>query len=481
MTQTAPAVAPGRADLLPPLERRGVERIPAAEQVSTPWQFSVIFASTGYNLPTIVFGWLPLAFGLGFWPAITSMAAGVGVSLIPMAALIVLGTRTATNNATSSGADFGVRGRLIGSGLALALMLFGAAIAIWSGGGILVTASARLWGTPTGDGALAVAYIVLAALTVLIAFWGFWLLLRAARAVAVFGVVATALMLVAFAGHLHPAYRGGAYVLGTFWATWLLSAGSVGLGGVMTMATVPGDWTRYINGRAWSPGRVLAYALPAVVITYIPLGVGALAATALPNPAAAFPQALTAAAPGWYAVILVPFALIGGLTWSGASAYSASLDLGSIFARLHRPAAAVVMSAAITGLVLAGSLVWDASDSISALSLILLAVSGPWAAVIGVGWLRRRGAYDQDALQAFNRRARLGEATRVVAGPYWYRAGWNPAAVIAWAAGSTWGLLTVQTTLYTGPGAAIAGGVDLSFAGSFIIAAALYAALAGRR
>jgi purine-cytosine permease-like protein len=209
----------------------------------------------------------------------------------------------------------------------------------------------------------------------------------------------------------------------------------------------------------------------------IPMGIGALVATSFAHPAAIFPQALTAAAPGWYAVILVPFALFGGLTWSGASVYSAGLDLGSVFGRLHRPAATVIMSAVITGLVLAGSLVWNASDSISALSLILLAASAPWAAVIGVGYLRRRGRYDQAALQAFNQRAHLGTATRSAAGPYWYRGGWNPAAVLAWAAGCAWGLLTVQTTLYTGPLAMIAGGVDLSFAGSFVIAAVLYATL----
>jgi purine-cytosine permease-like protein len=37
--------------------------------------------------------------------------AGTLIGLIPIAPLIVIGSKTATNNSTSSGAHFGVRGR----------------------------------------------------------------------------------------------------------------------------------------------------------------------------------------------------------------------------------------------------------------------------------------------------------------------------------------------------------------------------------
>ncbi|MFG1954588.1 hypothetical protein [Micromonospora sp. NPDC048830] len=69
--------------------------------------------------------------------------------------LIVIGSHTATNNSTSSGAHFGVRGRLIGSIIGLGMMLLGTAIAIWSSGGVLVAGAARLLHTPTGNGSLA--------------------------------------------------------------------------------------------------------------------------------------------------------------------------------------------------------------------------------------------------------------------------------------------------------------------------------------
>ena len=60
-------------------------------------------------------------------------------------------------------------------------------------------------------------------------------------------------------------------------------------------------------------------------------------------------------------------------------------------------------------------------------------------------------------------------------GRYWFTRGWNLRATAAWAAGAAFGLLTVNTTLYAGPLAHLAGGVDLSLAGSSLIAAAGYA------
>ena len=48
--------------------------------------------------------------------------------------------------------------------------------------------------------------------------------------------------------------------------------------------------------------------------------------------------------------------------------------------------------------------------------------------------------------------------------------------MLAWAAGSLFGVLAVNTTLYVGPLADVAGGVDLSTVGSAVIAAVVYVA-----
>jgi purine-cytosine permease-like protein len=450
-------------------EQLGIGTIPEDERRSTPWTFFLTFCGTGFTLGSVIFGWLPITFGLSFWAAITSMTVGTLVALVPMAPLLVIGTQTATNNSTSSGAHFGVRGRLIGSGLGLALVLLGMVIAIWSGGQILVAGAGRLLHSPTGNGALALAYVVLTVLSAVIAIYGYHLVVRTNAVITILGAVAVLLMPIAFAGHLHTGYPGGHYALGGFTATWLLSALAVGVGGVMTMGMVVGDWSRYVSARRYPPSRFLPIALLAVVLSYvIPMGIGALVTTAFASPSAPFPQSLVTASPAWYAIVLIPMALLGNLGWSGSNIYSTGLDLEVIVPWVTRAKLTAVMSLLGIGVVLVGSLVWNASGTLSALSLILLAASAPWAAIIGVGYLRCRGQFSKADLQVFNRRE--------TGGAYWYTGGWNLPAVVAWAVGCTFGILTVQTTswIYTGPLGGIAGGVDVSFVGSFVIAGALY-------
>ena len=57
---------------------------------------------------------------------------------------------------------------------------------------------------------------------------------------------------------------------------------------------------------------------------------------------------------------------------------------------------------------------------------------------------------------------------------YWFTGGWNVRAVVAWALGSTIGCACSATTIFTGPLANIAGGVDLSFVAGMVSAAVAY-------
>ena len=50
----------------------------------------------------------------------------------------------------------------------------------------------------------------------------------------------------------------------------------------------------------------------------------------------------------------------------------------------------------------------------------------------------------------------------------------NIGAVAAWAVGAAFGVLAVNTALYVGPLAEVAGGIDLSTVGSAVIAGLIY-------
>ena len=176
---------------------------------------------------------------------------------------------------------------------------------------------------------------------------------------------------------------------------------------------------------------------------------------------------LVAAAPGWYVLPILVIGLAGGVGQGVLNMYASGLDLAAIVPNARRVHATLITSLAAIALVFLGTFALNAVDSITAMTLVLNGVAAPWVVVNLLGFLvARRRIYDPHDLQAFNEGRRGGR--------YWFTRGWNLRAVGAWAAGSAFGLLAVTTDLYTGPLANLAGGVDLSLAGSALVAAAVY-------
>jgi purine-cytosine permease-like protein len=455
-------------------ERNGVDRIPDDERTSTPWTFFVIFIGGSVGLGAVAFGWVGLTFGLGLWATISAIAVGTAVGVALLVPLVLIGSRTATNNATSSGATFGVRGRLIGSGIGLLTCLVSVALTVWTSGSAGVAVAGRLLGLPDSLGAQAVTYALVAAVSAAVAIWGYRWLVRCTAIIFALGGALMVLMPFAFAGRIQWNYAGGEYLLGTFWATWLLVAVTVGVAGALVVCTIVGDWTRYIRSDRY-PARSLApvAALALFLGFVVPAAIGAIVSTAFTDPFAPFPVSLAGESPLWYAVPLLPFAVLGGVGLVAQSLYSAGLDLETLVVRLTRAQATVIIGLVGVVLVYLGLLAPNVQGAIAAALLVLAELSAPWAVIVGIGYLQARGRYDPDDLQVFNRRE--------TGGRYWYTAGWNWPAALAWVAGSIIGLLTIQTPLFSGPLAGIASGVDVSLLAGSVVAALVYLPFAARR
>jgi purine-cytosine permease-like protein len=147
--------------------------------------------------------------------------------------------------------------------------------------------------------------------------------------------------------------------------------------------------------------------------------------------------------------------------------YSSGLDLTAFIPRLRRVHTTLITSVAALALVYLGAVATAAVDSITAMTVVLNAFTGPWVVIVLIGFLRtRRHGYDPADLQVFNERRRGGR--------YWFTGGWNLRAIIPFFLGSGFGLLAVDSTLYRGPLAGLAGGIDLSVSGSLVIAAVGY-------
>ena len=234
LRNSSPKRSPQRMDRVGRIEARGVDYIPEVERNSRPSNLAAVFFGGNLAFSVIVFGWLPIVFGLGWWSAVTSSVVGLAIGTLVTAPLALLGPRTGTNNPVSSGAHFGVNGRLIGSALTLLFALGFVAIAVWTGGDALVASATRLVGTPGGNGMLAVGYALIAAGIVTVALYGHATVVVLQKAVAPLMGVLLALGIVAFASHFNGGYTGGNYVLGGFWQTWMLSVVIAAAGPVRT-------------------------------------------------------------------------------------------------------------------------------------------------------------------------------------------------------------------------------------------------------
>ncbi|GAU69139.1 putative NCS1 family transporter [Streptomyces sp. NBRC 110611] len=453
-----------------PIEQRGVDTIPDGERTSGPRDLVSILLGSNLALGVVIFGWLPVSFGLGFWGSASSLAAGTLVGAVLTAPLALVSLRSATNLSTSSGAHFGVRGRLLGSVIGLLLSLGYTALTLWVGGDVVVGTLHRLIGLPTGGVSYAVVYAVLAGGTAVGAVYGYRVLLRLSKVLAIGLTVLLAVGVIAYAPTFGAApVPGTAYALGGFWQTWLLSTVVAGLSGPIAFITLLGDYSRYVSPRRHTSQKVFAATyLGLVVGLLVPQLFGTFSALAV-GAGEDYASPLVAGAPFWYLGLLLLNASSGSVGNAGLMLYSMGLDLDAIVPRATRTQATYVVAAISTALVYGGHFLWEAQDAMTSFVLLMTALCTPWAVIVVMGFIRCRGDYDADALQVYNRGTRGGR--------YWYRAGWNVRATIAWVLGSAVGLMDVDTPLYQGPLLPYTGGIDVSFLLAAAVGGSVYALL----
>ncbi|GHA93041.1 cytosine permease [Streptomyces chryseus] len=456
-----------------PIEQRGVDTIPDEERTSGPRDLVSLLLGSNLCLGVVVFGWLPPSFGLGLWPSVTSILVGTLAGIAVTAPLALISLRTATNLSTSSGAQFGVRGRLVGSVVGLLLSLGYTALTLWIGGDVMVGALSRLTGLPDGGASRAVMYTVLAGATVVAAVYGYRLLLRLSKVLSVGMVLLLLAGVYAYAGDFTTAAPPDTpYLLGSFWPTWLLAAVAAGLSGPVAFITLLGDYTRYISPRRHTSRKVLwATCLGLLLGLLVPQLFGTYTALAA-RAGLDYAGPLVEAAPFWYLAPLLLAASAGSVGNAGLMLYSMGLDLDAILPRATRTRATVIAAAVATAFVFVGSFAWSVQSAMTSFVLLLTAIGTPWAVISLIGYARCGGQYDADALQVFNRRAK--------GGIYWYRSGWNIQATVSWALGAAVGLAAVSTTVYEGPLLALTGGVDCSFILSGLAGGVAYAALTAK-
>lgn len=199
------------------VEQHGVAPIPPAERSSRPLDLFRLNFGGANTFATIILGSLPIAYGLSFRAAVAATVTGVILGAVVLSPMALFGPRNHTNNAVSSGAHFGVVGRIVGSFLSLLTAVTFFSISVWVSGDAVVGATKRLFGIDAGTTLRAVAYGLISVAVFVVCIYGYRFMLLVNKVAVVGGTVIMLAGFVAYAGQFDLSFSGtGTYALGSF-------------------------------------------------------------------------------------------------------------------------------------------------------------------------------------------------------------------------------------------------------------------------
>lgn len=468
MTTPPQPLTPAERDPFFKIEEHGIDYIPVEERRSRPSNLFVLLFGGSMTFGLFILGWFPIAFGLGWWSAASSIMVGSAAGAVFLAASGLLGPHSGTNNPVTSGAYFGVAGRLIGSFLEGTASLAFAALSIWTGGDALASALFRFFGMEDNEAVRLLAYGVLSAIVTLISVYGHHSMMKALRFILPTAGLCMLVSLFVYSKDFSASYAGtGEFAFGSEVATWLVSA-LLCAATVSSYAAYSGDWTRHISPKHYSDRRIVATLFFGGAIG---MGVcflwGAFTTAAAFNAGAAdadvpFVTGIVAIVPLWFIPAMLYLGLASGTTQAVINTYGTGLDTSAIIPRFNRVQATLLACGLATALVYLGHF-FDAIEAGMAVYLqLLVCFSIPWVVIATYGHIRRRGYYNVEDLQVFNRGLR--------GGVYWFSHGWNAPKVGLWVVSAIVSMLFSVNDAYTGPLSALAGGIDSAFIVAAVVA-----------
>jgi len=453
------------------IESIGVDTVPENQRVGKPRNIISVFVGSNLSLSVMVFGWLGILYGLSWWQSVSAILVGTLIASAFVSASSLLGWRAATNNSVSSGAFFGVKGRLIASFVGLLLCIQYVALTVWTGGEIISAGWARITDTQVSDSLIAIGYAVIAIAVVIFAVLGYSWIIKLNKYVTYLMVALVVLSIIGLWSAFDPSYPGDpeVYALGSLWPTWFLTALTCGAAGPISYVTQTGDWSRYISENAHTAREIVKNTFVAMVVGLsIPTLFGAFVAVAAFDEES-FAGGFVAGSPSWLLVPLLLVGFIGSLGQGSINLYSMGLDMDAIVPKLSRLQSTVLVAGISTGLVFIGKFIYDAEAAVTNSVLFLTSLASSWIVISLYGYYRSKGVFDKAALQVFNKRESGGK--------YWFTGGWNLKATFSWIIGSVIGILGISTVDYVGPIASALGDVDVSVPGAVISALVVYALL----
>ncbi|MGY0489404.1 purine-cytosine permease family protein [Streptomyces sp. WG-D5] len=444
-------------------ETRGIDLVSDEERIGRPRQLFAVWAAPNVSYLSFAVGASLILMGLSLPQAIGVILAG-NLLWICTGVVAASGPAAGTSGSVISRAFYGVVGNkavLIVTGWLIA----SAYLALnWSAASVAGIGLAQQWGLPGSTAVDAAVICLIAAVTLLVAIYGYATIVRLYSALSVLLTVVFVVVTGYVLGSVDWSYTPATPLHGAALAA-ALGAGFTIIGSTALSYSNSPDLARYLprssSVKAIAGWTAFGAFLPSVVFTTV----GALAATTLDmaDPQAALERVL----PGWFVPVFVIAVVLNTVANNGMTAYSASLAIQSVGVRLARIPAVLVIGALGTAMTLYAILVFDFLTSVNMMLQLVVVITGPAMAVAVTDLVLRRNRYHGEELLRQER-----------GGPFWYRGGVHWPGIAAILGGGLAGLLFVGTTFWTGPAATAIGGIDLSIPAGMIVAALVYGGLA---
>ncbi|UQA58394.1 purine-cytosine permease family protein [Polyangium aurulentum] len=455
--------APGESRPGIGVELHGLEPIPEGERYGRPRDLFWTWVGGSYSYVSLTAGALPVLFGLPLSLALVTALLGNVLGAVLFGLCAMPGPRTATATIVNTRAAFGIRG----NALPAAVGFFSAFGWVAVNSVLAVMAAAQLLamaGVAPGKAERLVLFALVLAGQILVAVVGHATVMAMER---VYAIVTSLLLSGLFVFALPRALDAGAPATPPEFpaqsGTFLLGLGAI-VAGPLSWTNYAADYARYLP-RDTPPGRVALWSgLGMGVGNGLGGLLGALLAAAVDmrDPLSNVPSIL----PSWYVAPFLGVLFCGAIANNVLNLYTAGLGLLALGVRARRWPTVLALGLLAAAPAYVALFVHDFMELFAQFLNLTICFLGPWAAILVVDWMLRRGEYDADALHL-----RSG-------GPYWYRDGVNARALGIYVFGVVLALALARGPLWASPlSMELLGGADLSLLAGVPLTGALYYAL----
>ena len=442
------------------VEQHALDPIPLADRHGSPGGLFLLWGASQGNFSSIFTGSLLLAGGLGIVDGVLAIVIGAVLAGTVLGLLSVIGPRTGATQVVASRSVFGMRGAGLGALLTLFLAVGWFAVDSVIGAQALIALAGKA-GVPDSKPLEAVLLLLIIGASMLVAVYGHQTISVFERFGTIVFVLFSAVVFAVLVPKLHfdaaATLRGGAHLGG------VVLGASIIFALIASWFAFTSDYSRYLRPDADSR-RVGAASGSGIAATTILLGLfGMLLLTLTPDhDPNKLQDAIVGALPGAVGIPFLIYVALGMVWGNYFDVYTAGLASLAAGLRLTRWQAAALCGAAGGVLAYVALFISDFQTQYTNFLLLTYVWAPGWAAVV---------LADHFIL---HRRIESAELTRDRR-RYWFSAGFRPAGLLAWAAGTLAAVPFINSPMWTSPlSSHLLRQADISGVVGFLVAGAVY-------